>query len=421
MSYRKFRADQLFTGYQLLDKDTVLITDEQGVVESILPYAEAGDEVEYFPGILSPGFINCHCHLELSHMKGAIPEKSGMTDFVLAVVQQRHHPDENILAAIEEAENDMLQNGIVAVGDICNNTLTLPQKKKGRLYYHNFIEASGFVPSIAEQRFARSLEFFNAYAQQYALPIESNSIVPHAPYSVSPELFKRIIHFPGNHILTMHNQESIAEEELFIHNKGDFQRMFEGMKIDISFFQPSGKNSLQTVLPYFLRNQTLILVHNVTTSEKDITYLKKVGSSSPDSPLPLKLQGAKPTLPSAEASEGKPDLFFCICPNANLFIGNGLPDIDLLIKSNIPIVMGTDSLASNRQLSILEEIKTLQHHFPKLDLLQLLQWATINGARALQLEEMLGSFEKGKRPGVLLIKEGPVDGIGGSSKVERLL
>jgi len=284
MSYRKFRADQLFTGYQLLGKDTV-------------PYTEAGDEVEYLPGILSPGFINCHCHLELSHMKGAIPEKTGMTDFVLAVVQQRHHPDENILTAIEEAENEMLQNGIVAVGDICNNTFTLAQKKKRRLYYHNFIEASGFVPSIAEQRFARSLDFFNAYAHQYALPIESNSIVPHAPYSVSPELFKRIIHFPGNHILTMHNQESIAEEELFINNKGDFQRMFEGMNIDISFFKPSGKNSLQTVLPYFLRNQTLILVHNVTTTENDINFLNNSWSTSPNSELPpsLKLRGAGPT------------------------------------------------------------------------------------------------------------------------------
>ena len=402
MSYRKFRADQLFTGYQLLGNDAVLVTDEQGVVESILPYAEAGDEVEQLSGILSPGFINCHCHLELSHMKGLIPEKAGMTDFVLAVVKQRHHPDETILAAIETAENEMLQNGIVAVGDICNNTITLAQKRKGRLYYHNFIEASGFVPDIAEQRFARSLDFFNAYAQQYALPIESNSIVPHAPYSVSPELFKRIIHFPGNHILTMHNQESIAEEELFIDNKGDFQRMFEGMKIDISFFQPSGKNSLQTVLPYFLRNQTLILVHNVTTSENDITYLKNSRSSSPDSQLPT------------------PDCSFCLCPNANLYIGNGLPNIELLMQSNIPIVIGTDSLASNHQLSILEELKTLQYHFPTLDLLQLLQWATINGARALQVEEMLGSFEKGKKPGVVLIKtEG--NGIGGSSRAERLL
>lgn len=285
MSYRKFRADQLFTGYQLLRDDAVLITDEQGVVESIVPFSDAGEDVEKWQGILSPGFINCHCHLELSHMKGVIPEKTGMTDFVLAVVQQRQFPEETIYAAIEEAEDEMLQNGIVAVGDICNNVHTLAQKRKGRLYYHNFIEASGFIPAIAEQRFARSLDFFNAYAQQYSLPIESNSIVPHAPYSVSPELFKRIVHFPGNHILSIHNQESIAEEELFIYKRGDLLRLFEGMNIDISFFQPSGKNSLQTVLPYFLSNQTLILVHNVTTSENDITYLKNSGYSTPDSRL----------------------------------------------------------------------------------------------------------------------------------------
>jgi cytosine/adenosine deaminase-related metal-dependent hydrolase len=149
----------------------------------------------------------------------------------------------------------------------------------------------------------------------------------------------------------------------------------------IFLFQPSGKNSLQTVIPYFLRNQTLILVHNVTTTENDINILKLSESSAPDSRLRT------------------PDYYFCLCPNANLYIGNALPDLDVLMNSNIPIVIGTDSLASNHQLSILEELKTLHLHFPKLNLLQLLQWATINGAKALQLEEMLGSFEKGKRPG----------------------
>jgi cytosine/adenosine deaminase-related metal-dependent hydrolase len=185
--------------------------------------------------------------------------------------------------------------------------------------------------------------------------------------------------------------------------------MFAGMNIDISFFQPTGKNSLQTVLPYFLKNQTLILVHNVTTTEKDISILKNSVSSTPD-------------LPTGQAGSRlrTPDYYFCLCPNANLYIGNGLPNIEVLMNSNIPIVIGTDSLASNHQLSILEEIKTLQHHFPKLDLLQLLQWSTINGAKALQLEEMLGSFEKGKRPGVVLINtEG--NGIGGGSEAERLL
>ena len=115
-----------------------------------------------------------------------------------------------------------------------------------------------------------------------------------------------------------------------------------------------------------------------------------------------------------------PDYYFCLCPNANLYIGNKLPDIDLLIGSGIPMVIGTDSLASNHQLSILQELKTIRHYYPRVELQTLLSWATINGARALQLDEMLGSFEKGKRPGVVLIKgEGTL--IDDWSTVERLL
>ena len=71
----------------------------------------------------------------------------------------------------------MLSEGIVAVGDICNNTLTLPQKAKGRIYYHNFIEASGFNPQMAEQRFERVVDIFNEYAKQYSMPVESSILL----------------------------------------------------------------------------------------------------------------------------------------------------------------------------------------------------------------------------------------------------
>jgi cytosine/adenosine deaminase-related metal-dependent hydrolase len=96
--------------------------------------------------------------------------------------------------------------------------------------------------------------------------------------------------------------------------------------------------------------------------------------------------------------------FYCLCPNANLYISNVLPDIHLLMKEQCNIVLGTDSLASNHQLSIAEEIKTIQNNFPGISLETMLQWATINGARALQMDDTLGSFEKGKQPGVLLLE-----------------
>src|SRR5215471_21244142 len=128
MSQKKFRADQLFDGYDLLDDQHVLIATDEGMIEDIVAIGEAGDDVQQFNGILTPGFINCHCHLELSHMKGQIDSRTGLADFVFKVVTQRHVPEQTILSAIEEAENEMLMNGIVAVGDICNNALTISQK-----------------------------------------------------------------------------------------------------------------------------------------------------------------------------------------------------------------------------------------------------------------------------------------------------
>jgi cytosine/adenosine deaminase-related metal-dependent hydrolase len=102
----------------------------------------------------------------------------------------------------------------------------------------------------------------------------------------------------------------------------------------------------------------------------------------------------------AKASGKK--IAWCFCPNANLYISDQLPAIDLFIKNDAEIVLGTDSLASNHQLSILEEIKTIARNFPDISKDQLLRWATINGAKALQMENLLGSFEKGKQPGVIL-------------------
>ena len=376
MGYKKLKGDKLFDGYRFLEDDKTLIIDEQGTIRDIVALDEAGEDVQQISGILSPGFINCHCHLELSHMKGLIPERTGLGKFVLNVVQQRHFPDEEILLAIQKAEDEMLVNGIVAVGDICNNALTVSQKTKGRMYYHNFIETSGFNPEIARQRFERSVNFFREYAKNYSIPVESNSITPHAPYSVTDELWDLLINFPGNHLFTIHNQETAGENEWFMNKKGEMAALYSAMNIDVSFFKPSGKSSLQTYLSKFLHNQSVILVHNLHTSEEDVLFSKNSGQH----------------------------IHWCLCPNANLYISSQLPNIDRLMNNDCTIVLGTDSLASNNQLSILAEMKTIQKHFPHIEMEKMLQWATSNGAKALQLDALLGSFEKGKRPGVIIIE-----------------
>ena len=369
MTYRKFTADYLYTGEKLAESGSVLITTTDGTVQAVVPAGDAGEDIAYFPGLLSPGFVNCHCHLELSHMRGVLPERTGLVDFLSMVIRRR---GEMSKAAIAAAEQEMLDNGIVAVGDICNTTDTLDQKRQGRLSYYNFIETFGFIEESAASRFAGSEAIFNVFEEVFP---GSNAIVPHAPYSVSPALFTRIAGHAAGRVLTMHNQETEEENDFLRWGTGDFRRLYEQLGIDAGFFSGTGRRSLESALRSFPSGQPMILVHNVATSAADLDVIN-----------------------------GRP-LCVCLCPNANLYISGRLPDPRLFMDHGCKLVVGTDSLASNHGLSILEELKTIQRAFPELSTPVLLQWATSNGARALRMEGCLGSFQPNTMPGVVLISE----------------
>ena len=375
MSYRKFKADYLFTGKNILSSDPVLITDSKGKIINIVDEIEAGEDIEVLKGILSPGFINVHCHLELSHLKNIIPEKTGLVDFVFKVITGRHFDHTEIIDSIKNAEDEMLKCGIVAVGDICNNTLSLLQKKNNRLHYYNFIEVSGWNPDVAEIRFEKSKSYYDEFIQQN----KKTSLVPHAPYSVSKNLWGKITPFFTQNVVSIHNQETKDEDDFFLKGTGSFVDMYKKMKIDNSFYQPQKLRSLQTYFTHFSKASSVILVHNTFTKQKDLDY---INNEKPRHQL----------------------VSFCLCANANLYIEYSLPPVDMLWKNECNIVIGTDSLASNHQLNILEELKTISKNCPHIPIETLLQWATINGAKALQMENELGSFEKGKQPGVVLIE-----------------
>jgi aminodeoxyfutalosine deaminase len=394
MHYRKFLADQVFDGRQL-HSGKVLVTDEKGRVEALVSSDDAGD-AEKFRGILTPGFINAHCHLELSHMKGLIPEKTGLVDFVYKVVTERSHPENEILAAIEKAEDEMIADGIVAVGDICNNILTIPQKLKHRLVYRNFIEASGWLPGLSDQRFQRSKEIYKLFEKEFP----ATSIVPHAPYSVSELLWKLLEEEFRGKIVTIHNQETKEENKYFLDGSGEFNRLYEMMKIDSGHHIPTGKSSLQSYFEKLGSAKKIILVHNTFTSADDIDFIKtNQPEACPDS-----------------YRDQKPETCFCICANANQYIENAVPPIELLRKQKVKIVIGTDSLASNHSLRISDEIKTIRKFFPHIPHEEILQWATINGAKALGIDGKYGSFEKGKEPGVVLLS-----GIENLAVIQRII
>lgn len=374
MSFIKFHADQLFDGYRFRKQDEVLVTDEKGKVYGIIPLADAGEDIRKVEGILCPGFVNAHCHLELSFLKGVIPTHTGLVGFVSQVMQHRNAASEIIEQSIIDAEAEMIANGIVAVGDICNTPNTIAQKQKGRVRYQNFIEVAGFVPGAAESRFNAIKEI----AEQFYIYFPNNtSIVPHAPYSVSLPLLDKIKEHSRNKIFSIHNQESVQETLFFKEQTGDFLSLYNNLGVDLSFFKNTYKSSVEYYIGKIAKEMNALFVHNTFTSKEDIDNIVNQINNP----------------------------YFCLCPAANLYIENSLTNINLFrsVNDGNNIVVGTDSLASNNSLNILGELSIIQQHFPVIEVEELLKWATINGARALTLEKSLGSFEINKQPGVLQI------------------
>lgn len=384
MGYYKFKADKLFDGHRFLEQNKVLITDEEGRVEALVLAEEAGDDVQQLEGILTPGLINCHCHLELSHLKNVIPPQTGLVEFLCSVVTKRDFSPEIIQQEIVKAEKEMYDNGIVAVGDIGNTADTAEVKSKSKIRWQNFVEVLSFTDEKTEENFkhykivAKKLE---AALRTSIIP-HRTSLVPHAPYSISLKTFQLINEATKGQVISIHNQEHPAEDELYKTGGGGYLRLFQIFGIDKSPFPVTGKSSIRSVLPYFNNGQTILLIHNTFMPEEDVIWANEYAA----------IHGLK--------------LVYCVCINANLYIENKVPPIDLLMKHNCHIVLGTDSYSSNWQLSIAKEMEAVQKYFPHIPIETILQWATSSGATALGWEDDLGNFKNGKRSGVILIDNG---------------
>ncbi|MEP7197730.1 MAG: amidohydrolase family protein [Saprospiraceae bacterium] len=364
----KITADFVFDGFELY-RNAGIIYDQFGVLQE-LHYENSFDKsnFSYYPGLLTPGFINTHCHLELSHLQHKFNSGTGLLSFLNDVVKNRAYDMDVILEAIKDADNEMFHEGIVAVGDISNKTDTIKTKINSKIKYYNFIECFDFLQEEKAHIFLES--YRNVYTEFGSL---QKSLVPHAPYTVSKNLFSQInLLNSKDKVISIHNQEVQDEDQLFINNSGGFENFFGQFGFAINDFEPIGKSSIHYTMNNLSSEFQTILVHNTCMQESDIS----------------------------SAIKWNPNLYFTTCPNANLFIENKLPNYRYFIDQKAKICIGTDSLSSNWRLSILEEIKTIQKYQSYIPLMDCLQWATINGARALKMDDELGSFTKNKKPGI---------------------
>jgi len=371
---RRISAQYIFTASGDPLKRGVITTDDDGTIISVEDTGgnlEESASTEFYNGIIIPGLINCHCHLELSHMAGSIPGGHGLADFITAVRETREVSEEEIIVQAQKADNEMYLSGVVACGDICNNHLTFSIKNKSHIEYISFIEVFGIDPAKAEKR----IESAVTVAAAAAAAGLCHHITPHAVYSVSQQLFSLLSqHISPASLTSLHFLESDEERDLVSRRRGRLIDSYKPLGIT-SHNLNSPTDHLKTALSLAQMTGQLILAHNTCIRSEEVTSLYN-----------------------------EQNIWFCLCPLSNMYISGNMPPVDIIRQASDKIITGTDSLASNNHLSIFGELKMLHDHNPDIPLDEIISWGTINGARALRLEKTLGSIEPGKKPGLLLVE-----------------
>ena len=371
----KLSADIIYPVTSTPITDSVIITDDKtGEILSIDSKADHDPaSVQHYNGIIIPGLVNAHCHLELSHMIGKADTGTGLLSFLQTVVNFRNIPQEEILEAIDKADQAMYANGTVAVGDISNKLDTVACKDRSSIRYYTFAEMFDFMQG-AESFYT---DFLPTYEKQSTANGNRKSCVPHAPYTVSPALFARINALNTEiSTVSIHNQETTHENDMFLNKSGGFLDWYRSFNFSLDHFKATGSTSIYYALQYMDARHRTLFVHNTITQPTDI----------------------------AAAHAWSDKVYWVTCPNANLYIENRLPNYKFFLDVDAKVCIGTDSLTSNWQLSILEEMKAIQKYQSYVPFEELLKWATWNGAEALGFENEFGSIEVGKRPGLCLLE-----------------
>ena len=351
---------------------------------TVLALGECAQGEDVMPGALVPGFVNGHCHVELSHLYKKFRKGTGMAGFIDQINELRDWAGNDVKARlVKEWMDKMWEDGVSAMADISNDSSSFEVKRAHKMYTRTFLEVFGSEPEMCE----------GVMADVTALKAEADATgidaapTPHSCYTMSPQLLSASASAGlAAGFLSYHSQESQEEEDLLLTGTG---AMYENRKRSGMSTPPvTGESSLKYFIdrlaaarpaPY---DEHILLVHNVCLAQSDIDAARKVMKN----------------------------VYWAICPLSNIFIHNALPPVSLMCENGLAIMVGTDSLSSNDDLDMVKELYCLHSNFPDVQMNQLLEWACLNGAKFLKKDDVLGSLTIGKRPGIVRISNVDADG-----------
>lgn len=348
--------------------------------------AKAGSEVQWWDGIVCPGFVNTHCHVELSTMWKLFRKGTGMAGFIDQINELRDvKSHEEKLESIRHWMDLMWQRGVSAMADISNCSDTFAIKASSPMYTRTFLEVFGTEPKDCESVMSGVLAL-QRQAQSFGLDAAPT---PHACYTMSPELLRASsAEALKSGWLSYHSEETQEEEDMLVSGSG---AMWENRKrAGMSVPPVTGKSSLLYFIDNLLKVQdapldaNILLVHEVCLNQEGIDAIKSTMIHP----------------------------YIALCPMSNIFIHNALPPVGLMRSNGLKLTVGTDSLSSNDDLNIVSELLCLQENFPEIPLGEMLGWACRNGAEFLGKQDVMGTIAPGKKPGIV--------GIGNISREGRL-
>lgn len=374
---RKISANFIYTCNDNILKNGIIVLDNNNTIVDIIDTKGKISEIaglEYYNGAIVPGFVNAHSHIELAHMKGTIEKtEEGLPGFLKQIIAKRNFP-ENLQDQIQRAELEMRKGGVIAVGDISNTQDSFLVKQKSSMHFETFIELFTLSNKASQENFDNGLKNYKKL-KELNLP---GTLVPHAPYSVPEKLFELFKNFEPQErkIISIHNQETKSENEFFTSKSGKLKDTLAKIGFITEDIETQNKSSLQTHLKNLNPLDNILLIHNTFTSSDDIDY----------------------------AENYSPNIFWVFCPMSNLYIENELPDLKTFLAKGVKTCLGTDSYASNTELSILSEMKTIVKYFPEIAFENIVKSASYNGAKALKIDNYAGQIKIGMKPGINLIE-----------------
>lgn len=363
---------------------------------TVLAVGECPDGETVSEGILVPGFVNAHCHVELSHLHRKFVKGSGMAGFIDQINALRDWAGRERKQELVKLWMDkMWSDGVSAMADISNDDSSFEVKASHPMYTRTFLEVFGSEPGMCDGVMSEVAELQNV-ADRAGIDAAPT---PHSCYTMSPKLLSASAAAGLERgYISYHSQESQEEEDLLLTGTG---AMYENrVRNGMSTPPVTGESSLKYFIsrleearpaPY---DEHILLVHNVCLAQDDIAAAKKVMNK----------------------------VWWAVCPLSNMFIHNALPPIQLMRDNALDITIGTDSLSSNDDLDMVAEMVCIHKNFPEVPMNEILTWASLNGARFLAKEDELGTIEVGKRPGIVRIYDVDETGyVTASSRSERII